>query len=160
MVEVIILAAAVGGFIVWRKSRTRRPSAQQEDRPRNYGPDALTGYIRELSVQAQSEIYEVFGAATSPRQQQTYFMVGDFLAAMRYYRRAVAAAMSDDIIEAGLADPGPFITQTIVNYEKNPPDPDRDQAIAILRHIGSMPDAMVFIGMARLTIDKLRSRGY
>jgi|SRR5690242_10885558 hypothetical protein len=161
MIEILILAALIVGFVAWRKTRGRRPAPiPPADTPGSYGPDALTGYMKELSVQAQSEIYEIFGAAANPRQQETYYIVGDFLAAMRYYRRAVAAAMSDDVIDAGLGDPGPFIAGFIENYEKTPPNPDRDQAIAVLRHVQTMQGAGVIVGMARLTIDKLRSRGY
>src|SRR5690348_17800381 len=101
MIEILILAALIVGFVAWRKTRGRRPAPiPPADTPGSYGPDALTGYMKELSVQAQSEIYEIFGAAANPRQQETYYIVGDFLAAMRYYRRAVAAAMSDDVIDA------------------------------------------------------------
>jgi hypothetical protein len=86
--------------------------------------------------------------------------VADFLAAMRYYRTAVAAAFSDDLIEAGLGEPAPFIRGFITRYEETPASPDRDQAIAILRRLDSIYGKGVIVAMGRLVISKLRSLGY
>jgi hypothetical protein len=116
--------------------------------------------MQELSAQALSEIDTVLGPSHNPREQETYQEVADFLAAMRYYRTAVAAAFSDDLIEGGLGDPAPFIRGFIARYEESPVSPDRDQAIAVLRRLDSMYGNGVIVAMGRLVISKLRSLGY
>jgi hypothetical protein len=123
------------------------------------GPDAFTGPLRQLAIQAQHDVFAVFGPADNPEQEQTHIEVADFLAALRFYRLIVAAAFSDDLISGGLGgQAAQFVRGLMSQYAAAPPSLERDQAIAVLRHVDSSPRAGVTVAMARLAIEKLAGR--
>jgi hypothetical protein len=109
--------------------------------------------MKELSQQALDELHEHLDTTGNP---QVDLMTADFLAAMRYYRIGVSPAMSDELIEAGLEVPKQWISQCMANYSAAPATPDRDQAVKILEHFTSLPDAVAGppVMFARLLLRK------
>lgn len=161
MVNLIILVAIIAGIVFWARGRQKRKLQSTRasfplasgSRPR------LTGNMAALSEQALAEIHSTLGPGAA--KEDFLHEVADFLAAMRYYRTSILAAYTDELIEAGLSDrPAVFIAKFISDYQGLPPSPERDQAIGILQWVDNYPSAGLVVGMARMTIQQLKARGY
>ena len=124
-----------------------------------FGPERLSGRMRQLAEQAQRDLFAVFGAATSDTQRETYIRTADLLAALRFYRDIVAPAFTDDMLSAGLAArPADFLHQIIDHYRRAPQSAERDQAISVIVDVDQSSSAGVLVAMVRLTIEKLAGR--
>lgn len=127
------------------------PPAKSKGRAINY--DALV-------QQAQAQVFAVFGPAKGDRQEHTYTLAAQLLAALRYYRKAVAPAYDDSLIEAGLGSPATFIPLFIDAYERLPDDADTAAALRTLRDIDSLSSAGVIVAMARLVLRRINPERY
>ena len=135
------------------------PPSQPLGPPGSFGPAMFTGPMRALAEQAHQEMFATVGRATSPQQAATYAQSADLLAALRFYRVAVAAAFTDDLISAGLSDrPARFLQGFLTHIGRSPACAERDQALNVLRHIHHSPLAGVYVGLARLVIERHAGR--
>jgi hypothetical protein len=114
----------------------------------NFGPQYLTGEIKEESKQA----LELIRPNLLPQDRQkidgwpdsdlVYAMAADFLGAMRWYGRSVAKTPTGERYPPGFWDkyfsplllqtPESIIERIIDMYRELPPSTDRDQALRIL----------------------------
>jgi hypothetical protein len=69
----------------------------------------------------------------NPNWQMYYAMAGDWLGALRWYRKVVNPEFDDMALEGRFAE-GPMDTTSEImdRYRTLPPGPDRDQALRIL----------------------------
>ena len=114
--------------------------------------------MRALAEQAHQEMFATVGRATSPQQAATY--------AHRpiCWRPSGSTgspwrAFTDDLISAGLSDcPARFLQGFLTHIGRSPACAEQDQALNVLRHIHHSPLAGVYVGLARLVIERHAGR--
>ena len=123
------------------------------------GPSGFTGRLHELAEEAYVDMFRAVGPANGPTQAETYGRSADLLAALRFYRDAVARAFSDDLISDALSSrPADAMGSFIANISRSPYTPERDQALGVLRYVHSSPSAGVYVALARLAIQRKAGR--